>query len=70
MQREMVHAPCSGVIDRCCQRFHDRRCVIHRKRAAVPQDNVERIADRVLLREVGCAAFKACRYRSRDVGMT
>ena len=42
----------------------------HRKRAAIAENDIERIADRVLLCEVSCAVLQARGNWSSDAGMT
>lgn len=64
-----MYAAVGCVIDGGCQRLHERYDVANRHRSTLAQHDIERIADGVLLREVGGPEVESCGDRCRDIGM-
>ena len=69
MQLTVVNAAIRGVIDGAGERLDHGRHIVNRHRAALAQYDVERIADRVFLRQIYGAMLEACSDRSGDVRM-
>ena len=70
MQQSVVHTSLCGAIDGARERPDERRDIAHRHRPALAQNDVERIADGVLLREIRRAVLEAGGDRRSNTRMT